>query len=160
MNDTVPFSLFILCRVRAASFPADLRAVSEWAFDILDTTLVYLFYTTSVLWWRPIVCNTGIVNSWWWYEQFKPQLRNDYYFSYLLIAMRGSSCLFLGCSECRGCRLLLPMFLSVCLSVTWLHSASLCKHGWADWGSCLGWRRLQAKNITVHGNPDPRRRVE
>jgi len=44
-----------------------------------------------------------------------------------------------GCIECMRCRLLLPMSaVSVCLSVTRLISASLCKNVWTDqdafWG--------------------------
>jgi len=40
----------------------------------------------------------------------------------------------LGCLKCMRCRLLLPMIaVSVCLSVTLLDSASVCKSGWTDW---------------------------
>jgi len=54
------------------------------------------------------------------------------------------------------CRLLLPMIsVSVCLSVTQLNSASLCKNGWTNQNHVCGDHSWGPWNVVLYGSPDP-----
>jgi len=44
---------------------------------------------------------------------------------------------------------------SVCLSVTRLNSASLCKNGWKDQDAVWGVHSCVPRDIVLHGGPDP-----
>jgi len=76
----------------------------------------------------------------------------------LVLHLRSSSGVLLGCIECIRCSLLLPMIavfvMSVSLSVKRLISASLGKNGQIDQDAVWGEHSRGARNIELDGGPD------